>query len=440
MIRVHDDQEPPTHREGERLAGQRYRLVPLDSLSSTGPGDEGPIAIGEASAAAFLSKARQVTQPVVVCPVGYPLPPPGQGTTFRVVFLTGDHGGLIPAPVSAPDTPDVDVVVWLPGPTRDVNAPRGLTAHARLLRVATISRDVVAPVAVSGEPRVTPLEATHATFANGKRLDDLDQYGKEPHDLEVESRKLWGTPAVWARQFGRELGQFCAQRFRNGRPATSSSTLRSPASGWEWNLAGALAAIPAAALVQLHRRGRSWLGWWRFLIRFGSDLVCQVLAVAVVAFALTSLYAAVAPGLWTYGRPMVALRLGIGAAAMVALAPAVSLALALLASRIWPGESLTPTHARRARTSASAWARAALARLAGVVLLGAALGCFAAFPVRASGAGLCVLLPSTPGLAVAVGLGLWLLAATCLLAGPTRNSVGLGGPGVTPVSILFQRR
>ena len=336
------------------MAGQRYRLVLLNRPSSSEPADEGPITTGEATAAAFLTNAQRAAQPVVVRPVGFPLPPPGPGTTFRVVFLTGDHGGLIPSPVSASDTPEVDVVVWLPGPTRDANAPRGLTARARLLRVATISRNVVAPVAVSGEPRVMPLEATLATFANGKRLDDLDRYGDEPHDLDVESGKLWGTPAVSARQFGRDLGQFCAQRFRNGSPATSASTLRSSASGWEWILAGALAAIPACAMVQLHRRGRSWRGWWRFLVRFGSDLVCQVLAVAVVTLTLTALYAAIAPGLWTYGRPMVALRLGIGAVAVAALVPAVSMALALLASRIWPGDSLTPpNHARSPR--ASAW-------------------------------------------------------------------------------------
>src|SRR5208337_4032837 len=137
LIRVPDAPEPPTHRESERLAGQRYRLVLLDRPSSSEPADEGPITAGEATAAAFLSKAQQVAQPVVVRPVGYPLPPPGPGTTFRVVFLTGDHGGLIPNPVSASDTPEVDVVVWLPGPTRDANAPRGLTARARLLRVAT---------------------------------------------------------------------------------------------------------------------------------------------------------------------------------------------------------------------------------------------------------------------------------------------------------------
>ena len=114
------------------------------------------------------------------------------------------------------------------------------------------------------------------------------------------------------------------------------------------------------------------------------------------------------------------------------------MALALLASRVWPHGSFDPIHdARATKWIAVGWEL--LQRVAGLVLLGAALACLAALPVRDGGAGLCVLLPSTPVASTVAGFGIWLLAASCLLAAPAQYVNHSKVPGRVRLHMSFRR-
>jgi len=405
-------------QEGPSIGGLQYRLVPLDGSRSSSLEEEGPISPGEAAVARFRARVEHLAETFKE-PGDAPLPPAVPGSMYRVAFRTGDHGGLTPLPAAASPVPEVDVSVWLPGPTRDANADRGLTVHGRLLRIAADSRSVVAPVFVRGEPKVTPLAATRQSFADGSPIEDLDTYGFFPHDSATVSRRLWGDASAWADEFGRDLGLFCARQF-TAALATSRSTLCSPASEPSWMVVLVLALIPVCALAQLQRPGFTSSSWRRFGCRLGLELAVQMLAVGGVAVVLIALYAIVSPCVWIYGDAIVALRLGIASAAVVAALPTVSMALAFVASRLWPLDQAPPALGVGKQSWLVGGLRI-LKQMLGLLLLSGAVACFLAIAVRDEASASFRLLPPAPIMASVIGLGLWLLAAACLLPSPSRE-------------------
>ena len=211
--------------------------------------------------------------------------------TFCLSFYGGDHGRLDPPPAQSPlsDAPP-SFAVFMPGPSRDGNVPRGLLSQSRWEWTRKRAKTSVSLMKGVGAPLKNALSLPWKP----------DDTAHSPEDLDLKTREWWKQVKTEAKsgaieKAGQEVAARSFNLFRDSRlPSSKTELALSRVAVW-WRIFGSAVCLLLACLLVV--TGQQGLWSWKTFVQ---TLLWTSCAITIAVLALGAWYATVGGEAFSY--------------------------------------------------------------------------------------------------------------------------------------------